>query len=229
MGKFLRILAIVFMGLTAVFTILGGAGTTCVALAAERWPDSMGAIVPYKGLYVIFVVVTVAVGVMMARSFWLLVRARSNAYRSSLVSLILGVVIGLIHMAVSRALRGSSMPVDAVTYTAVLTLVVFLLFRIPGVWSQVRFDRTAEEGDPAGPAAAAITLLLNGLVVLTVQYWAGPTHTFEGTNWADAWHILMSALGWGLVLIGFRFLRVLFWDRIQVWFGLPAAFEKGKA
>ena len=46
MGKFLRFIGIVFMGLTAAFTILGGVGTTCVALAAEKY-DSMLAIAPY--------------------------------------------------------------------------------------------------------------------------------------------------------------------------------------
>jgi hypothetical protein len=45
MGKFLRFVGILLMGLTAAFTIMGGAGTTCVALAAENWP-SMAAITP---------------------------------------------------------------------------------------------------------------------------------------------------------------------------------------
>lgn len=201
MGKILRLIAIVFMGLTAIFTLLGGAGTTCVALAAERWP-SMASIVPFKWLYVIFVVVTVAVGVMMIRAFWLLVRGRVNAYRDSLVSLFLGVVVGVIHIAVSRSLRGSSMPVDAVTYSAVLTLVIFLLLRIPGVWELARFDKMSRPSDSTGPAAAAITLLLSGLVVLTVQYWARPAHTFDSANWADAWHASLGLLGWGLVTAG---------------------------
>jgi hypothetical protein len=39
-----------------------------------------------------------------------------------------GILVGGMHMAASRALRGSSMPVDLVVYTTVLTLVVFMLF-----------------------------------------------------------------------------------------------------
>ena len=67
MGKVLRWVGIILMGLTAAFTIMGGAGTTCVALAAENY-DSMVEIAPYKWLYVIFVIATIAAGVMMARA-----------------------------------------------------------------------------------------------------------------------------------------------------------------
>ena len=144
MKKFLRFLGILLMSLTAAFTVLSGVGTTCVALAAEKY-DSMSAIEPYKWLYVIFVIVTLAIGVMGIRAVILLVKGRENAYRYSLMALVAGVVVGGIHMAVSRALRGSSMPVDAVVYTTVLTLIVFLIFRIPRVWELVDFSR-----DPLG-------------------------------------------------------------------------------
>ena len=127
--KVLRFIGIGLMALTSLFTILGGAGTTCVALAAENY-DSMLAIVPYKWLYVIFVITTIAAGVMMARATLMLIRRSPNAYGATIISLVAGILIGLIHMIVSRSLRGSSMPVDAVVYTAVLTLIIFLLFRI---------------------------------------------------------------------------------------------------
>jgi uncharacterized membrane protein len=199
MGKVLRFIGIVLMGLTAVFTILGGVGTTCVALAAENY-DSMVAIAPYKWLYVIFVIATVAIGVMMARAVVLLVKGRSNAYRYSLISLVLGIVVGGIHMAVSRALRDSSMPVDAVVYTAVLTLIVFLLFRIPGVWEQVDFAR-AKQGD--SEKAGGATAIVSGALVLTIQYWMAPTHTMSGgINYGDAFHAIMTVSGCVLVLLG---------------------------
>ena len=49
-AKALRGVAITLMGLTLVFTLLGGVGTTCVALGAEKY-DSMALLVPYKPLY----------------------------------------------------------------------------------------------------------------------------------------------------------------------------------
>ncbi len=120
MGKILRFIGILFMGVTALFTLTGGAGTTCVALAAEKY-DSMVGIAPYKWLYVIFVIVTVAIGVMMVRATVLLVKGRPNAYRYSIISLVLAIVVGVIHIAVSRALRGASMPVDGVVGAALGT------------------------------------------------------------------------------------------------------------
>jgi hypothetical protein len=200
MGKALRIIGIVLMGLTAAFTVLGGAGTTCVALAAEEYP-AFKAIAPYKWLYMLFVIVTLAIGVMGIRAVFMLVKGRVNAYRYSLTTMILGILVGGIHMAVSRSLRGSSMPVDGVVYTTVLTLIVFLIYRIPGIWEKVDFERAGGEED-IGSKAASITLLLTGIQTLTVQYWAGPTHTMNGINWADAWHLSMSILGWGLVFSG---------------------------
>ena len=199
MGKVFRWVGIVLLGLTAAFTILGGAGTTCVALAAEKY-DSMAAIAPYKWAYVLFVIGTITAGVLMVRATVMLVKRKPDAYRCTLVSLIVGIVIGVIHMTVSRNLRGSSMPVDAVTYTAVLTLLVFLLFRIPGIWVKVNFTQAPKgENESAGGAAA----IVSGLLAFSIQYLMESTHTLNGgTNYGDAFHLSMTVIGWGLVLGG---------------------------
>jgi hypothetical protein len=44
--------------------------------------------------------------------------------------------------------------------------------------------------------AGALVLLLSGLLTLTTQYWAGPTHMFAGINYADAWHTELAFIGW---------------------------------
>ena len=93
------------------------------------------------------------------------------------------------------------MPVDGVVYTTVLTLIVFLLFRIPKVWQGVDYT-TGGTNDKTGKMAAAITLLVSGLLTLTVQYWAGPTHTWDGINWASAFLVTSTMLGLGQVLGG---------------------------
>jgi hypothetical protein len=114
-------------------------------------------------------------------------------------------------MAVSRSLRGSSMPVDPVVYTTGLTLIVFLLLRLPGARKKVRFER-AEGDEDIGPKAAAITLLLSGALTLSVQHWAAPTHTMNGgVNYADAFHVPMTLAGWGLILFG---IGLLVWARL---------------
>lgn len=200
-GKVLRIVGIVLMGITAAFTLMGGAGTTCVALAAEKFGERMAPLAPYKWLYILFVLVTLAVGVMGVRAVILLIKGRPNAYRFTITTLALGTLVGVIHMAVSRSLRGSSMPVDGVVYMTVLTLVVFLVFRIPAIWQAVNFEKPSPDQDlPRN--AAAITLLFSSLLTLTVQVWAGPTHMMDGVNYADAWHTQLTLLGWALGLLG---------------------------
>jgi hypothetical protein len=202
MAKFLRFVAIVLMGLTAAFTLLSGVGTTCVALAAENY-DSMAALVPYKWLYVLFVLFTTAIGVLGVRATIRLVKGRENAPRAALTALVLGILVGVIHMAVSRSLRGSSMPVDPVVYTTGLTLIIFSLLRLPGAREKVSFERTEGDDENIGPKAAAISLLLSGALILSVQHWAAPTHIMnEGVNYADAFHVPMTIAGWGLILFG---------------------------
>ncbi len=210
-GKLLRFIAILLMGITSLFTLAGGAGGACVAINPTGFGENMARLAPMQWLYILFVVVTVAIGVMLTRSTVLLAKGRGKGYQAGLIALAAGVILGGIHIFVSRALRGSSMPVDAVVYTTALTLVILLLIRIPPVWNGVRFDRIDSSGDDLGRIAGASTLAACGLLTLTVQYWAGPSHTWDGTNWADAWRLSMWILGSGLILGG---LAVASWDKL---------------
>ncbi len=202
LGKILRIVAIILMTLTAAFTILGGVGTSCVAFAPDNpgWAEMGGKLAPYQWLYILFVLVTVAFGVLGARAVVQLIRGRANAYRDALIALVGGAVVGIIHILVSRSLRGSSMPVDMVVYTTILTLVYFLILRIPALWQQVGLDQPAS-ANTAG-TTGGLAAILAGVLALTVHLWAGPTHTWNGVNWADAWRPTLTVTGWGLVLLG---------------------------
>jgi hypothetical protein len=120
-----------------------------------------------------------------------------DSYKMSLQALIAGVVIGFIHIYMSRMLRGKSMPVDAVVYTTILTLVIFLLFRIPSVWQGVNFEKGGNNRTSGG--AAAIIL---GMLTLTIQYTMGSTHTWGGVNYADAFNLVMTLTGIGLLVFG---------------------------
>ncbi len=199
--KILRVIAIVLMGLTAVFTLMSGAGTVCVALGAEKFGGTMYLIRPYKWLYVLFVLATLAIGVLGVRALVSLIKGRRGAYRSALLALVLGVVIGGIHIFASRSIRGASMPVDAVVWTTLLTLVFFLFVRIPPVWAGVNFEKSASDKHLA-QNAAALSICLCGLLTLTVQTWAGPTHMIAGVNYADAWHTQLAVIGWGAIVLG---------------------------
>jgi hypothetical protein len=197
-AKLLRFIGIVLMALTGGFTLLGGVGTSCAALFPTNY-ESMAALAPFQWLYILFVIVGIILGVMGIRATIMLVKGADKSYRDALVALIAGVVIGFIHIAASRALRGKSMPVDAVVYTTILTLVIFLLFRIPFLWQGVDFTKAKSRDNIKAGGAAAILL---GLVTLTIQYTMGPTHTWSGVNYADAFNTSMTMIGLACLLLG---------------------------
>jgi hypothetical protein len=197
-ARLLRIVGIVFMSLTALFTLMGGAGTTCVALNPTGYDGKFAGIAPFQWLWILFVLAGVAAGVMGVRAVVLLIKGTKSAYRAALFALVLGTVVNAVHLIASRILRGGSMPVDAVLYTNVLTLVIFLLFRIPGIWQGVNYEKPAGEKS-VGRDAMAAALSVCGLLALTIQYWMAPTHTIGGINYSDAWHTALTLIGWGLI------------------------------
>jgi len=199
MSKFLRFIGILLLSISALFNIAGGAGTTCVALNPTGYGDKFAAIASLQWLYILYVLVTAAFGVMMVRAVVLLVKGRDNAYRYSLIALIGATVVGVIHMLTSRALRDSSMPVDGVVYATVLTLVIFLIFKIPGVWEKVDFSRARKKDSQTAGGAAAIVV---GVLTLTIQHLMASTHTIDGINYGDAFSLTTTGIGWGLVLLG---------------------------
>ncbi len=210
-AKFLRFIGILLMGLTGGFTLLGGIGTTCAALFPTKY-ESMTALAPFQWLYILFVVAGVALGVWGIWATIKLVKGTSDSYLMSLQALIAGVLIGGIHIYMSQMLRGKSMPVDAVVYTTVFTLAVFLILRIPFIWQGVDFSKGNTKSNlPAGGAAA----IMLGLMTLTIQYTMGSTHTWGGVNYADAFNTSMMGIGIGLLLLGTGLLisGVNVWER----------------
>jgi hypothetical protein len=207
-AKFLRFIGILLMGLTGGFTLLGGIGTSCAAFNPTGFGESMAPLAPFQWLYILFVLTGIVIGVWGIWATVKLVKGTPDSYKMSLQALIAGVVIGFIHLYASRALRGKSMPVDAVVYTTVLTLIVFLLFRIPAIWQGVDFSKS--KGNRTAGGAAAILL---GVLTLTIQHTMASTHTWSGVNYADAFNFGMTLTGIGLLLLGVG----LFVSMVKVW------------
>lgn len=198
LAKFLRFFGILLMSLTAAFTVMGGIGTSCAALFPTKW-ESMAPLAKMQWLYILFVLVTTAIGILMIRAIVRLVRGKADGYKSALITLVLGIVVGIIHILTSRSLRGSSMPVDAVVYMTVLTLVVFLLFRLPPVWKGVDYSKAPrKERRKTGGTAAIVT----GAASLSIQFVMASTHTWNGVNFADAFHTAMTVSGIALLVLG---------------------------
>ena len=200
MGKFLRFIGILFLGIIAALTLLSGVGTTCVALDAAQY-EGMEAIAQYQWLYIFYVLAAIAIGVIGVRATISLVRGKDNAYRDALIVLVLAVVTGGVHMATSRTLRttGSSMPLDFIVYATVFTLVIFLLFGLPKIKQLVEFENGS---DNSKTAAGGMTAIIAGMLFLSVHMWAGPTHIFDGINLADAFHTNMMITGGILLMAG---------------------------
>jgi hypothetical protein len=211
-GKTLRFIGIVLMALTAGFTLLGGIGTICAALFPTKWA-SIAPLASFQWLYVLFVLSGAALGILGIWATVKLIRGTSDAYKMSILVLVAGVIIGGLHIYMSRLLRGKSMPVDAVVYTTLFTIVIFLIFRIPLIWQGVNFDK----GDSkSNRMAAAVASILLSLMTLTIQYTMSSTHTWDGSNYANAFNMLMTSTGIGLLLLGTKTIigRVKVWEPI---------------
>ena len=55
-GKIIRILAIILFALATFFNLMGGIGTSCVALNPTGWSPSMAKLAPYQWLYILLMI-----------------------------------------------------------------------------------------------------------------------------------------------------------------------------
>gem|GEM_PF-389910 len=206
-SKVLRGVAVTLMGLTVLFTLLGGAGTTCVAFGAEKY-GSMASLVPYKPLYQALVVISLAVGIWGIPVTIALVRGGVTAYRNALLVLLVGALTAGIQMGVSQIVRGASAPVNVRFTITAITLAIFLLLRLPPLWERVDFTQPMRGAGPAA-AAAGTALVVCGIITLATPVWAGPTHmSSAGSNWVNALQVPLTVSGWGMMLAGILLLIV---------------------
>ncbi len=210
-GK-IRGLLVVFMGLTAVFTLLGGIGTVCVAWGAEKWKP-FAVLVPYKPIYQTATIITLIAGLAGFLVTLALLRGEKWAYGGSLVTLLVGIGTAGTKMYYSHMLRGSTAPTNFRLYVTVLTLLIFLAVRLPGIWKRVDWSKPPERfGSWSTPAG--LTMFVGGIVALTTPVWAGSIHTVNGYNLVNViWPELL--VGGGLfVLMGAVVLAVAAWKSV---------------
>lgn len=199
LGRVLRTVAIILISLTAAMNILGGVGTTCAAFLTKQFPP-MWPLLEYQWLYQIFVVVTTLIGLVGVWATIRLVRGGDKALRNALIVLVLGVVIGAIHVYTSLTLRGKATPADVKLYLNILTLVYFLLLFLPGIRERVHFTKDASPIDRS--TAGGLAAIMTGAIVLSTHIWAGPSHTFMGDNWVFVLQGPLTLVGWGLLAVG---------------------------
>lgn len=202
-GKILRIVTIVFMGLTAAMNILGGIGTVCAAFLTEQYP-SMIALLDYRWLYQLIMIITVVLGVAGVWGTIRLIQGGASVYRDAVLLLAAGTTVGAVQVFASLALRGKAVPANMKLYINAFTLVLFLLLRLPGIRERVDFSEGPDSS--AQGLASGLTAILCGALVLTTTFWVGGSHIHEGFYWVDV--LREPLLGSGSALMALGALRI---------------------
>lgn len=207
-STFLRVLTIIFLSLTAAMTLLGGAGSTCIAFNPENFGPKWAGFIAIKPIFQILVVVSIAAALYGIFSLVRLAKNRPGAYNAVLAFLVVGLLASAVQYYYSYTLRnGSTAPNNMRLYLTGLTLVLFLLLKLPGLWQRAGFDGRPADGGSGG-LAGGVSLFLTGLVTITTPLWAGPTHMVDNFNTVNVllWPLLVG--GAVLMLAGGLMLRV---------------------
>ena len=204
-GKIIRVTAIILLGLTAAMNLLGGIGTTCAAFSNNvGYKMAFRELLDYRWLYQGLVVTTIIIGLAGIWTLVKLVRGGPKVYRDILIVLVIGVILGGVHYFASMALRGKAAPANVKFYLNVFTLIVFLLFLLPGIRNKINFSSPGGKSDTN--TATGLTAIIIGLLSLSVFHWAGPSHTFFGENWTYVFQMPVVLVGtaamvWGIARI----------------------------
>jgi len=196
-SRALRVIGTVVLAIGVVFSLMGGIGSSCVALGAARW-ESMAPLVPYQWLYQILMVLTLITAIV---GIWVCIgfaKGRRWSYSGALAVLAAGAILAGVQMYASAQLRGAVAPNNIRLYVNLFALVVFLLLRLPPLWSRLGLGQDNRHSGAAG----GVAMIIAGACAATTPLWAGPSHTFEGQNWAAALLIPLVLAGGALVVAG---------------------------
>lgn len=204
-GKVLRGVAVVLMGLTATFTLLGAVGTSCIAWNASQYGKAFAMYVPYMPVYQILVFVKLAVAVVGILATYALVRGDRWGYAGALVALVLGLATAAIQMYYTSTLKGkpffATPPTNMRFFVTLVTLIVFLVLRIPGIWGKVGLGRP-QHGRGSAMLSGGLAMFLGGVVSLATPMWAGPTHMLDGYNLVYVVEAPLLAIGTAMAVLG---------------------------
>ncbi len=204
MGKFLRIIAIVLMGLNAVHTLTGAIGSICISWFPENF-ESLIVVAPYKGVYQAATIFTFVAAFIGLAATYGLIRGRKWAYNAAVGALLLGLATAGTKMYFSNMLRGSTAPTNMRFYFTIFTLLFFFLLKAPGIREKVDLSKSGDNG--LSGAAAGLAMILGGLLTLTTPIWAGPSHIMDGYNLVLILRIPLT-LGGSIMIFGGIYLLI---------------------
>ena len=143
MKRTLPKIGIILLASTAIFNLMGGFGTSCAAFFTSIF-DSMKPLTDYRFLYQLFVITTIPLGFAGLQVKKHLTSGNPKAYKEILVVLLLGTIVGGAHMYTSQMILGKAAPANIKFYLNIITLVYFLIIRIPVIWNKLDFIKPNE-------------------------------------------------------------------------------------
>ncbi len=210
LGKILRIIGIILIGLASALMILGAVGTVCIAWFPEKY-ESLAMMAPYKLIFQTAVVFTFLAGFIGFWSMIALILRRKNGWNLAVIALLLSLATAGTKMFVSNMVRGSVAPTNMRFYFSLFVLAYFLIMRIPSIREKVGFEKRDQADDDLNGLAGGITAMVAGFLTLTVHLWAGPTHTINGVNYVEVIHTELMVAGTVLVVGGLILLARDLW------------------
>jgi hypothetical protein len=133
----------------------------------------------YQGL----VITTVLIGLV---GIWVtiqLARGKKNAFRNALIVLVIGTILAGIQFYYSLQLFGKATPANVKFFSNVVTLILFLIYLIPGIRERVSFSKN--NGGTDKNTAGGLAAIVVGILLLTTPIWVGPSHLYQGENWVN--------------------------------------------
>ncbi len=200
-SKALRTAAIIFFGGTTAMNLLGGVGTTCAAFSNNiGYKMAFRAILDYRWLYQGLVVTTILIGLAGISVTIQMVRGGPKVYKNAIIVLLIGTILGGVQFFASMILRGSATPANVKFFTNMFTLIAFLALNLPSLRDKVDFSGSDDNIDKT--TATGLTAIIAGGLMLSVFFWAGPSHTFFGENWTYVFFMPLVVCGSLLVAGG---------------------------
>ena len=154
--------ALVLMGMAVLMNIFGGIGTSCVAFNLDNYPK-FSMIADYQWMWQTFVIVTTLIGFTGLVVLVQLFKGGKNSFRYAIYILILGAIVGGMHMFASASIIGKAVPANVKFFANVAALIVFTILALPGL-KKYR-DVFSSGGSKDKKTGAGITAIVAGLVL----------------------------------------------------------------
>jgi len=179
-----QLLVVVMMALVAAMSLTSGVGTTCVAWGAEKF-KAFEMLSAYSSTYQAIVIGTLIVGLAASVITYAFVRGEKWSYITAVITVVIGLIIGIWHVDTSMTARGSATPANVRVYIDALALIVLLVIRMPKIWNKIDLTKPMIKKKKSfnNPIGVAFTFV--GLGLVTTPLYASPSHTVDGINYVE--------------------------------------------